>query len=86
MTLWPPKLDACMGTASVRVRPSPALLERMRDQACKYGAKIETEFVTKLELALYYEAVGGWMLNPSVPTCWLARAWVTTARFSWRMP
>ena len=25
------------------------LLERMRDQACKYGAKIETEFVTKLE-------------------------------------
>ena len=27
------------------------LLERMRDQACKYGAKIETEFVTKLEQA-----------------------------------
>lgn len=26
------------------------LLERMRDQACKYGAKIETEFVTKLEM------------------------------------
>ena len=26
------------------------LLERMREQACKYGAKIETEFVTKLEL------------------------------------
>ena len=25
------------------------LLRRMRDQACKYGAKIETEFVTKLE-------------------------------------
>ena len=25
------------------------LLQRMRDQACKYGAKIETEFVTKLE-------------------------------------
>ena len=25
------------------------LLERMREQACKYGAKIETEFVTKLE-------------------------------------
>ncbi|HEX6740950.1 MAG TPA: NAD(P)/FAD-dependent oxidoreductase [Sphingomicrobium sp.] len=25
------------------------LLARMRDQACKYGAKIETEFVTKLE-------------------------------------
>src|SRR3954453_19194390 len=25
------------------------LLERMRAQACKYGAKIETEFVTKLE-------------------------------------
>src|SRR5881392_1974050 len=25
------------------------LLERMRDQACKYGAKIETEFITKLE-------------------------------------
>ena len=25
------------------------LLERMRDQACKYGAKIETEFVPKLE-------------------------------------
>ena len=25
------------------------LLKRMRDQACKYGAKIETEFVTKLE-------------------------------------
>jgi thioredoxin reductase (NADPH) len=25
------------------------LLERMRDQACKYGAKIETEFVTKPE-------------------------------------
>ena len=27
------------------------LLQRMRDQACKYGAKIETEFVTKLERA-----------------------------------
>jgi len=26
------------------------LLKRMRDQACKYGAKIETERVTKLEL------------------------------------
>ena len=25
------------------------LLQRMRDQACKFGAKIETEFVTKLE-------------------------------------
>src|SRR3954453_8971717 len=25
------------------------LLRKMRDQACKYGAKIETEFVTKLE-------------------------------------
>ena len=25
------------------------LLQAMRDQACKYGAKIETEFVTKLE-------------------------------------
>jgi len=25
------------------------LLQRMRDQACKYGAKIETEFVTKLQ-------------------------------------
>jgi len=25
------------------------LLQRMRDQACKYGAKIETEFVRKLE-------------------------------------
>jgi thioredoxin reductase (NADPH) len=25
------------------------LLERMREQACKYGAKIKTEFVTKLE-------------------------------------
>ena len=25
------------------------LLERMRAQACKYGAKIETEFITKLE-------------------------------------
>src|SRR6185369_14665156 len=25
------------------------LLKRMRDQACKYGAKIETEYVTKLE-------------------------------------
>jgi thioredoxin reductase (NADPH) len=25
------------------------LLQRMRDQACKYGAKIETELVTKLE-------------------------------------
>src|SRR5690349_4034610 len=25
------------------------LLERMRDQACKYGAKIQTEYVTKLE-------------------------------------
>jgi len=25
------------------------LLRRMRDQACKYGAKIESEFVTKLE-------------------------------------
>lgn len=27
----------------------PELLQRMRDQACKYGAKINTEFVTKLE-------------------------------------
>jgi thioredoxin reductase (NADPH) len=26
------------------------LLERMREQACKYGAKIETEFATKLEI------------------------------------
>ena len=26
------------------------LLRRMREQACKYGAKIESEFVTKLEL------------------------------------
>lgn len=25
------------------------LLQRMRDQACKYGARIETEFVTRLE-------------------------------------
>src|SRR3954451_11922354 len=25
------------------------LLRRMREQACKYGAKIETEFVTRLE-------------------------------------
>ena len=25
------------------------LLERMREQACKYGAKIENEFVSKLE-------------------------------------
>src|SRR3954453_23611772 len=25
------------------------LLERMREQACKYGAKIETEFASKLE-------------------------------------
>jgi len=25
------------------------LLERMRDQACRYGARIETEFVSKLE-------------------------------------
>ena len=25
------------------------LLQRMRDQACRYGAKIETEFVTRLE-------------------------------------
>lgn len=25
------------------------LLERMREQACKYGARVETEFVTKLE-------------------------------------
>jgi thioredoxin reductase (NADPH) len=25
------------------------LLRRMRDQACKYGAKVQTEFVTKLE-------------------------------------
>ena len=25
------------------------LLQRMRDQACKYGAKVETEFVTKLD-------------------------------------
>src|SRR5437763_1584549 len=25
------------------------LLQRMRDQACKYGAEIESEFVTKLE-------------------------------------
>jgi len=26
------------------------LLQRMRDQACKYGCEIETEFITKLEL------------------------------------
>ena len=25
------------------------LLQRMRDQACKYGARIESEYVTKLE-------------------------------------
>jgi len=25
------------------------LLQRMRDQACRYGAKVETEYVTKLE-------------------------------------
>src|SRR3982751_523185 len=25
------------------------LLQRMREQACKYGAKVETEYVTKLE-------------------------------------
>jgi thioredoxin reductase (NADPH) len=25
------------------------LLQRMRDQACKYGAKVDTEFVTRLE-------------------------------------
>jgi thioredoxin reductase (NADPH) len=25
------------------------LLQRMRDQSCKYGAKVETEFITKLE-------------------------------------
>src|SRR3954469_8081673 len=25
------------------------LLQRMREQACKYGAKVETEFVSKLE-------------------------------------
>jgi thioredoxin reductase (NADPH) len=25
------------------------LLQRMRDQACKYGAKVETEFITKLD-------------------------------------
>src|SRR6266550_2068824 len=25
------------------------LLQRMRDQACKYGAKVESEFVSKLE-------------------------------------
>ncbi|HEX6604127.1 MAG TPA: NAD(P)/FAD-dependent oxidoreductase [Sphingomicrobium sp.] len=27
----------------------PELLRRMREQACKYGAKVETEFVTRLE-------------------------------------
>jgi thioredoxin reductase (NADPH) len=27
----------------------PALLQRMRDQTCKYGAKVESEFVSKLE-------------------------------------
>ena len=26
-----------------------ALLQRMRDQTCKYGAKVESEFVSKLE-------------------------------------
>ena len=25
------------------------LLERMRDQACRYGAKVQTEYVTKVE-------------------------------------
>ena len=29
--------------------PGTELLQRMRDQACKYGAKIVNEFVTKLE-------------------------------------
>jgi thioredoxin reductase (NADPH) len=29
--------------------PGSELVERMREQACKYGAKIETEFVTRLE-------------------------------------
>ena len=35
--------------ASPTASAGTELLQRMRDQACKYGAKIETEFVTKLE-------------------------------------
>ena len=42
------------------------LLQRMRDQACKYGAKFETEFVTKLERDGTFTATAG-------SGCWRAR-------------
>jgi thioredoxin reductase (NADPH) len=45
------------------------LLERMRHQACKYGAKIETEFVSKLER----EAESGLFTATWGSGCWQAR-------------
>jgi thioredoxin reductase (NADPH) len=45
------------------------LLQRMRDQACKYGAKFETEFVTKLER----EQKSGLFTATAGSGCWLAR-------------
>lgn len=42
------------------------LLQRMRDQASKYGAKFETEFVTKLERDGTFTATAG-------SGCWRAR-------------
>jgi thioredoxin reductase (NADPH) len=45
------------------------LLQRMRDQACKYGAKFDAEFVTKLER----DAKGGLFTASAGSGCWQAR-------------
>jgi thioredoxin reductase (NADPH) len=45
------------------------LLERMRDQACKYGAKFDTEFVTKLE----GHQTAGIFTASAGSGCWRAR-------------
>src|ERR1043166_6570888 len=57
------------------------LLRRMRDQACKYGAKIETEFVTKLE-----RAENGLFTAPWGSGCGPARAVVMATGPTTRRP
>ena len=45
------------------------LLQRMRDQACKYGTKFDTEFVTKLER----DEASGIFTATAGSGCWRAR-------------
>jgi thioredoxin reductase (NADPH) len=47
----------------------PQLLERMRTQACKYGAEVQSEFVTKLER----DEKAGLFTASSGSGCWTAR-------------